>query len=174
MDIQIVDAKSSDVYDNWRIQRSCWLHNFPNFGLSITEHDILDWFDDSKESNKTKLKERAESVNKNPTIQHLWVAKDDEKIVGFAAAKKGERNEVDAMFVLPEYQKRGIGGKLMNRILEWIGNDQEIYLNVVPNNINAVGFYKRYGFIETDKEVDSGVLFASGANLPNIEMVKKE
>lgn len=172
MDIQIVDAKGSDVYDNWQIQKMCWLNNFPSMELGITEEDIIKWFDETLESNQKKLKERSEGVNKNPD-QHLWEVKDGGKVVGFAAAKRGGENRLEAMFVLPEYQKKGIGGKLMNQILDWIGPGKEVYTDVVSQNQNAIGFYKRFGFIETGNVVDSGVVFNSGSTLPNMEMVLK-
>ncbi len=171
MDIQIVDARGDDVYDNWQIQKMCWLQNFPGMGLGITREDILDWFDETINSNRNKLKERSEGVNKNSN-QHLWVARYGKRIVGFAAAKRGEENRLEAMFILPEYQKKGIGSRFMGQVLDWIGPGKKIYVDVVSNNQNARKFYKRYGFIETNQQVDSGVVFSSGASFANIEMVK--
>ncbi len=173
MNIEIVDAESSDIYENWEIQKACWLDNFVNAEKGISREDILAWFDENTEDNKKKLSKRAEKVNKN-IDEHLWEAKDEEKVVGFAAAKRGERNEIEAMFILPEYQGQGIGGKLMKRALKWIGNQEKIYLNVVAYNNNAIGFYKKFGFVETNKKVDSGVEFSSGTTLPSMEMVKRK
>lgn len=170
MDIKIFDAVSNDVYENWKIQKACWLENFPSKGR-ISKEDIIDWFDEDKEANKNKLEERSKKINKD-TNRRLWVVKQGKKIIGFAAAKRGQKNEIEAMFVLPEYQRKGVGGKLINHVLKWVGFSKRIYVSVASFNTNAIGFYKRFGFIETNKETDSGVIFASGASFKNIEMIR--
>lgn len=50
------------------------------------------------------------------------------------------------MYVAPEAQGKGVGSKLMNQVLDWYGRDQDIYLEVVSYNQNAINFYKRFGF----------------------------
>lgn len=171
MNIRIIDANSNDVYDNWQIQQACWLDNFIRQERGISKEDILDWFDETKTDNKKKLLGRAEKVNKDPD-KHLWVAKDGDRTIGFVAAKRGRRNELDGLFVLPEYQGKGVGSSLIRRVLSWVGMDKRVHVNVVSGNVNAIDFYKRFGFLETNKEIDSGVIFASGASFTNIEMVR--
>ena len=66
----------------------------------------------------------------------------------------------------------GIGGKLMRQVLDLYGRDEDIFLEVVSYNQNAIDFYERFGFEQTDaivpeEEGRPGYL----KTLPQIEMV---
>jgi GNAT superfamily N-acetyltransferase len=59
------------------------------------------------------------------------------------------------VLVLPEYQGRGIGRELMNRVMLYIkGNavaGEKVYVNLMAAK-GKEGFYKRFGFIERPSE----------------------
>ena len=57
------------------------------------------------------------------------------------------------MYVAPEAQGMGVGGKLMRQVLDLYGRDQDIFLEVVSYNHNAIDFYKHFGFEPTDAVV---------------------
>jgi len=50
--------------------------------------------------------------------------------------------------LLPDYQKSGLGGKLMTALLQKLKTEgiQGVHLIVGSSNANAVGFYRRFGF----------------------------
>ncbi|MFH1755099.1 MAG: GNAT family N-acetyltransferase [Candidatus Latescibacterota bacterium] len=48
-----------------------------------------------------------------------WVSECDGKIVGFSMAQAGD-GRIFALFVLPEYEGRGIGKKLLNMAVSWL------------------------------------------------------
>ena len=50
--------------------------------------------------------------------------------------------------LLPGYQKRGLGGRLMEALLERLrgAGTAGVHLCVGTGNVNAVGFYRRFGF----------------------------
>src|SRR6476469_6347400 len=50
-----------------------------------------------------------------------WVCEDEERIVGFSIADL-VGNNIWALFVLPEYEKRGIGRMLHSIMLKWYFN----------------------------------------------------
>ena len=81
--------------------------------------------------------------------------------------------EIDAMYVVPEFQGKGLGKKLIEKAFEWLGSNLDVKLVVVKYNTNAIEFYKKMGFQETANKVDyKGTKPASGKEIPRIEMMK--
>jgi predicted GNAT family N-acyltransferase len=62
----------------------------------------------------------------------------------------------------------------MQKILEWHnGNENDIYLRVASYNHNAIDFYERFGFEQTDDPViDDGNVYGN-TQIPEIEMMRK-
>jgi ribosomal protein S18 acetylase RimI-like enzyme len=88
----------------------------------------------------------------------------------FCDKKKGKR--IQAIYVLPGHQGKGIGGELMQKGLGFLGSG-DIFIDVVSYNHKAISFYEKFGFRKTGKEFTNEMFrFPSGAILPEIEMVK--
>ncbi|MDO8429053.1 MAG: GNAT family N-acetyltransferase [Candidatus Daviesbacteria bacterium] len=172
MDIQIVDQTANDVLEVSRLLRDTWLDTYPNSEHKITREEILQRYDEASPDFQERIEKRKTNVNKDPNV-HSWVAKEGEKIVGFCTATKGKENRINAIYVFPEQQGRGIGWKLMKNALDWIGEADEICVNVASYNQKSIEFYEKVGFRKTSKEIvgDAG-RFPSGAVIPEIEMVK--
>jgi ribosomal protein S18 acetylase RimI-like enzyme len=76
----------------------------------------------------------------------FWVAEADDRIVGFIAFTP---NEVDHLYILPEFHHQGIGSALLKVAL----TGEEVRLWVFQENRSARRFYERHGFkmeFETD------------------------
>jgi len=89
-------------------------------------------------------------------------------IVGFLHGSKHEKyNELEAIYLLNEAKGLGIGGSLMKIFMDWIDKDKSSRLEVFSSNDSAIGFYVKYGFVKTDKEMEpyNGIL-------PVTEMVR--
>lgn len=84
----------------------------------------------------------------------IFVAKIDGKVVGFADPDLDEkgRHFIGMIYVYPEYQGTGIGGKLMKAALDYFGREEDIYLEVVSYNEKSIGFYEHIGFEKTDEK----------------------
>ncbi len=78
-----------------------------------------------------------------------WVCVWDDQIVGFAIADLQENN-VWALFVLPQYENRGIGRELQKRMLDWYFSKTTvpICLGTDPHT-RAERFYLNSGWKET-------------------------
>lgn len=83
---------------------------------------------------------------------HILVAKDGEKVVGFVGygAYRDDtlpaHGEVYALYVLAEYHGRGIGYALMNAAFQELCAYRKIAVWVLKGNERAIRFYERYGF----------------------------
>ncbi|MFN0083289.1 MAG: GNAT family N-acetyltransferase [Ferruginibacter sp.] len=77
-----------------------------------------------------------------------WVCEADNKIVGFAIVDLIENN-VWALFVLPEFEAKGIGKKLHQMMMEWyfLHTKEKIWLGTDPNS-RAYRFYQMQGWKE--------------------------
>jgi ribosomal protein S18 acetylase RimI-like enzyme len=74
--------------------------------------------------------------------EQVIVAELNGSIVGYASyAGKSLSN----MYVLPGYQRRGVGSLLLVAVLREIPSGAQ--LSVFEDNIGAIQFYERYGFI---------------------------
>ena len=173
----VEDAKPEDVEQIIIIARDSWLDIYPNEKYGITREDIadIDWFNpDELEKRRRKIREKGDNI-------HTWVIRDEKNnIVGFCKVSKnrhkedtGGQREIDAMFVVKEFQKNGLGKKLIEKSVEWLGSDGDIRLEVVSYNTNAINFYKKFGFKETVLPVnEKRNQLPSGKQIPRIVMVR--
>jgi len=76
-----------------------------------------------------------------------WVFEDGGRVVGFIALLG---NQVGAIFVHQEHQRRGIGRQLMDKAKELRG---ELVVEVFKANSIGRGFYAQHGFEESAERV---------------------
>jgi GNAT superfamily N-acetyltransferase len=77
-----------------------------------------------------------------------WVCVQDDKIVGFAIADLVGKN-IWALFVRPEFEKKGIGKKLHELMMDWYFSQsmETVWLGTAPAT-RAAAFYKKAGWKE--------------------------
>lgn len=78
-----------------------------------------------------------------------WVCEVDGRIVGFAIVDLVDEN-VWALFLLPKFERQGIGQQLHDQMLEWAfaqGIDR-LWLSTDPGT-RAEGFYRKMGWENT-------------------------
>ena len=73
--------------------------------------------------------------------------------VGFlSTSTKSNTFKVDQLYILPEYQGRGIGAACMRHIIDDANREQKsVTLQVLKINTRATAFYQRLGFTIVDK-----------------------
>ena len=77
----------------------------------------------------------------------IYVAALDSQVVGFVAFRE---NELGYIYVLNEFQGRGIGGKLLDTVIPCL--ERPAFLEVFSTNIKAKRLYRSRGFVEETKE----------------------
>jgi len=89
--------------------------------------------------------------------QLYLVAETGNAVVGYLEGKAGTLHEIfapkksfhlSAIYVIPEARNKGIATNLVQKALRWAMEQgcQEADLNVLVNNSNAKGLYKKLGF----------------------------
>ena len=73
-------------------------------------------------------------------------------------------------YILPNYQNRGIGKKLLAMAIG--DNKNDILVDVIDFNEKAISFYKKYGFIFLRKEKNNARPLLFGKTLDLIRMKK--
>lgn len=92
---------------------------------------------------------QAENVLERAGWTHFYVAQDGNEIIGCGAIGpywgKEDESSLFTIFVLPEYQGKGIGTK----IIETLEKDEYFLRSKrieIPSSITAVNFYRKFGY----------------------------
>jgi ribosomal protein S18 acetylase RimI-like enzyme len=169
-DVTIRLSKPEDAAEVLKLKDDTWLDAYPDEKHGITVADIRSHI--SKDSPADRIRRWQGYLTPTATMKN-WVAVVDGKIVGFVAAAIGEqRNEIKALYVLPRFQRQGIGSKLLGTALTWLGSAQEIFLNVVAYNHQAIAAYAKAGFGVVGPAPNDPFVLPSGAAMPTVEMVR--
>lgn len=97
---------------------------------------------------------------------HIFVAKDGEKVVGFVGYGPSwdetlpETGEIYAIYILEAYYGRRVGYALMSAAAQRLSRYEKIAVWVLEGNRRAIGFYRRYGFLPdgTRKQITLGTV----------------
>ena len=98
-------------------------------------------------------------------LQSLLCVRDgDGQAVGFIGV---EGDEVESLFIHPDWRGQGIGRRLLTYAIETLGATR---LDVNEQNDQAVGFYRRMGFVVAGRSEDDGL----GRPFPILHMLLSE
>lgn len=115
-------------------------------------------------------KEHYEMVKDMFLQAEVYVYEIEKEIMGFIGLDK---EYIEGIFVLDQYQKRGIGKALLNHVK---AKNEHLSLNVYQKNLNAILFYQRENFCIQYEDVDKNtgekeyrmVWNRLGSNLQNV------
>ncbi len=139
---------ADDIEEIQNLLFETWLVTYPNKEVGITKEDIEEKFLhrlDTEEINRIK-----ENITLDvPNRLHL-IAKDGKKIIGVCRAFVREKhNQLQAIYVLPGYQGRGIGRMFWQECLSFFDPMKDTIVEVAIYNKNAIVFYEKLGFTDT-------------------------
>jgi ribosomal protein S18 acetylase RimI-like enzyme len=171
--IDIREALPDDADAMRDVQRHTWIATYPNEVYGITKEDIEARFREDPATAGEKRERRRQSVCTTPF--HSWVALEGMVLIGFCIVKQDDQeNLLQALYVLPDSQSKGVGKRLLQTALDWFGTEKEVVLNVASYNEKAIAFYRAFGFVPQGSIASSEALhLPSGVRLPEIKMVKK-
>ena len=93
-----------------------------------------------------------------------WVCEIENQIVGFSIVGLAQHN-IWALFVLPAFEKRGIGRKLHDIMLDWYftQTNESVWLGTSPHT-RAEIFYRKSGWTEVGKHGKDEIKFEMDFN----------
>lgn len=163
-----------DVCQILKVFYDTWLDTFPNSQIGITSDDIKELFKDS--FTEQGLLNRSENLLNLNSNQKFLVAKIEDVVVGVLSINiKDEYNQLQAIYVLPSYQGRGIGNMFWQSALEFFDPNKDIIVHVATYNTKAIHFYKNLGFVDTGKRLteERHRMPISGIIIPEMELIIK-
>ena len=169
--IEIAAVTPDDERGMAEVFYKTWLDTYPNEEAGITIDDIEDRYKDT--FTEESLRKRRERTANLPEGENLILAKENEKVVGVCRAiRHPDKNQIQALYVLPEYQGRGVGRLLWEEAQKSFDLNKDIIVQVATYNSKAIGFYEKLGFEDTGKRwKDDKFKMKSGAMMPEMEMV---
>lgn len=155
--VEIRDAQSEDLRAVQRVARTTWDHTYRD---SIPERVREEFVSRAYSTESLRLRMRSNV---------FLVALQDSDMVGFADFRPFSRTEVElaAIYVLPEMQVQGIGGRLLAAGLARFAAGTRFVLRVERDNAPALRFYEARGFRSTGEFEEE--LF--GHEFHDVEMV---
>lgn len=173
--IGIRTAQPDDAARICEIRDKAWLEAYPNPKLGITRENILR---NAQGLNGEFIPRRIAHIsrqcelNTDPTLATL-VAEYENEVVGYAMPSKDERGRyfISGLYVLPAKQGLGIGSQLLEQCISNISRENDIFLEVVSYNEQAIRLYKKFGFIKTDIEPEDEETPDFIVKLPQVVML---
>ncbi len=104
------------------------------------------------------------------TSHRGWLFEENGKVGGFAMGN-ADNAELTVMAMLPQHEGKGIGGRLLAKVENWLGAEgcNKIWLTTDINpQLRAYGFYLRQGWV--DWKIEHGLRYLSkqlGAKMPH-------
>lgn len=149
-----------------------WLETYPNKKAGITREDIEEYF--KNRLDPETIQKRIDAFSQLPSNELFLVAKHEEKVVGVCRIVNRETyNQLQAIYVIPEYQRYGIGKMFWNKGQEFFDKSKDTIVQVATYNKKAISFYEKLGFVDTGKRFteERHKMPISGALIPEMEMV---
>lgn len=171
--LHIIEAKPEDALGITNVFYKTWLATYPNEEHGVTVEDIEDSYKD--EFSEEKIENLKKLIQNVPENKKRFVAKVGDEIVGACTAiKEEDYNHLRTLYVLPEYQGKGIGTKLWYEAEKFFDPNKNTIVQVAEYTKPAIEFYKKLGFVDTGKRIQNeSERLKSGTIITDMEMVRK-
>lgn len=139
MKLIIRNMKAEDIKDVQQVAKTSWNDTYKGI---IPAH-IQENFLNSAYSD--------EMMKRRLDVSSLYIAEVDGQIVGFAnfsTVKEEGEIELGAIYLVPEFQGKGVGTALLNEGLNNAQNALKVFINVEKENETGITFYKAKDFKE--------------------------
>lgn len=174
MNLTIRKATIDDIPAVRHLLYNTWLATYVNDELGVTQEVLKEWMKDL--SDPAKIEAIKKEMNKFSPSDIYVVAHVDDELAGMCKfVRHSEGHELKAIYVLPKYQKIGIGLKLWQEVLAQSPDDvRRVIVHVVEYNQPAISFYRKLGFVQRGGVFyQDRYIMPNGVKLPLLEMVKE-
>lgn len=167
----VIDRATPD--DVWGMQDVFylgWRSTYPNKDHGITVRSIDERFKDRH--SPERLEERRKGLANPSNWRTTFVARREGRVIGVCrVARHPDTNELEAIYLLPECQRRGIGTMLWQEAKHCLDASQPTRVLFAVYNEMAKRFYWRLGFRRMGERVtELRFRFPNGTVIPEMEM----
>lgn len=152
--VQISKVKKDEILQLQEIGRSTF---YETFSESNSEENMKSYLENGFSLDRI-------SIDLNDENVEFYFAKIDSKIIGYlklnsgpsqTELKDGEALEIERIYVLKEFHGKKIGQGLYEKAVEIAKqkNVKYVWLGVWEENMRAINFYKKNGFVAFDKHI---------------------
>lgn len=156
-----------DVEEATEMRLQSWLETYPNDEVGVSK----EWVEERNQAQRSESKNAARRDRLADPNAAGWVARDRQgKIIGVTNPFTDENGvqHVGSLYVDSHFHGGGVGGALMQRIVDYFDDTKPIELHVVEYNERAKAFYRKWGFVEVE---NSRSLFDD--KIPEVKMVRE-
>lgn len=165
----VISAKQIHFPEIINVEKQAWVQTYPNSKLGITANDIKMRF--SNNFKNKRIKEISQEIRNGHEYR---IITNKESVIAYShLLEENKLGDLVEIYVLPEYQDKGIGTTLLQDALNWF-NTKIIHLHVATYNLRAIQYYKKFGFainpnLQQSKDEDWNIL-PSGIKIPVVIM----
>ncbi len=175
--ITLRNAVPDDAYDIQNIFYKTFLKTYPNKETGITTEDVEEMFRDG--FTDEKINARKEDIKNISSNGKFIVAVDDQRNTAIGLCRVYVRenyNQLQAIYILPEFQKQGVGKILWDEASKFFDTNKDTIVHLATYNTEAIKFYEHLGFIDTGKrfEEERHRMPLSKILIPEMEMIIKK
>lgn len=166
----IKEMQAEDVAPATEMRLQSWLDTYVNEELGVTREWIKERNEVQRSPERT-LQRMQRFVNGKQTGEcNGWVTLDSNgKVIGETTAWVDDAGvqHVGSLYVDKTWHGKGVGGGLMEKVIDWFDDSKPIELWVVAYNERAKAFYRKWGFEEV---AGSEQLF--DGKIPEVKMIR--
>lgn len=145
--LEVPEAKEVQIVSD--IHRKSWHETYDGILPPEKIEEIL------VRSEPAQIEHFREVARGNRPDHFLLVARNEGEVVGFCDMKNdGSVADVKAIYILKQFQRRGIGTEMIKRFLEWAQVPKKMQTDVLLENRPAVRFFEKHGF-HADADLES-------------------
>lgn len=137
--LQILNATLNDAAAIQKLLRETWKDTYGDHLSQATLDEVY--------QNWQSIEFLTRQIE-NPNL-YFPLVKEGDELVGLSTTYMPEDTiMMFRLYVAPRHQRKGIGGLLLNKVIEHFQGAKKIQLHVEAMNPKGQSFYKKHGFVE--------------------------
>ncbi|WP_018414697.1 GNAT family N-acetyltransferase [Teredinibacter turnerae] len=131
--MEIVEAKESDAAIIAAIGQAVWVNTYSTDGVveAIANYVAIEF--------------TVQNVLAMIRSRNVYLLGKEKSFIGYAVVNPGDRGELETLYILPRFQRKGYGTQLMRYIIK---THKNISLSCWEYNTEALSFYSKNGLAE--------------------------
>lgn len=166
----IKEMQAEDVAPATEMRLQSWLDTYVNEEFGVTREWIERRNAMQRSPENTKRRLESFTMGKQSGTRNGWIALDSGgKVIGATTPWVDDAGvqHVGSLYVDRAWHGKGVGGGLMEKVIDWFDDNKPIELGVVAYNERAKAFYCKWGFEEV---AGSEQLF--DGKIPEVKMIR--